>query len=69
MEKRLTKSSNKMVAGVCAGVAQYFDFDPTLVRLAYAFLTVFSAGFPGVLLYIIAMIVMPAAPRQLTGGY
>lgn len=59
MAKKLTKSYNKTFSGVCAGIAEYFDFDPTLVRIAYAFLTLFSAGFPGVILYIIMAIVMP----------
>ena len=48
-----------MLCGVCGGLAEYFDFVPTLVRVAYAFLTVFAAGFPGILLYIIMAIVMP----------
>lgn len=61
MNKNLSKSNNKMISGVCGGFAEYFEFDPTLVRLAYAFLTFFSAGFPGILLYIVAMIVMPQA--------
>lgn len=59
MNKRLTKSSDKMIAGVCGGIAEYFDVDPTLVRAGYALLSVFSAGFPGLLLYIILCIVMP----------
>lgn len=60
MEKKLTKSNNKMLAGVCAGIAEYLNLDPTLVRLGYAFLSIFSACFPGILLYIVAMIVMPS---------
>ncbi len=60
MEKRLTKSNNKMLAGVCAGIAEYFSIDPTVVRAAYAVLSVFSTGFPGLLLYLILMIIMPA---------
>ncbi len=59
MEKKLTKSSNKMLAGVCAGIAEYFEIDPTLVRVAYAVLSVFSTGFPGLLLYLILMAIMP----------
>lgn len=60
MNKRLTRSVNdRVLAGVCGGLAEYFDFDPVLVRVAYAFLTIFSAGFPGVLLYIVMWIVMP----------
>lgn len=57
--KRLTRSHNKMLAGVCGGIAEYFDIDPTLVRVAYATLTVFTTGFPGVLLYIILLLIMP----------
>lgn len=65
MNKKLTKSSNKMLAGVCAGVAEYFDLDPTLVRVGYAALTVFSAGFPGILLYAIMALVMPNKDQDL----
>jgi len=57
--KRLRRSSDKMLAGVCAGIAEYFDVDPTLIRVLYAALTLFTAAFPGVLLYIIMMILMP----------
>ena len=60
--KKLTRSTNKVLAGVCGGIAEYFEIDPTLVRVAYAALTVFSAGFPGVLLYIIMLLLMPQAP-------
>ncbi len=57
--KKLTRSNDRMLAGVCAGIAEYFDIDPTLVRVCYAALSIFSAGFPGLLLYIILMIIMP----------
>ena len=60
-EKKLMRSANKMLAGVCAGLAEYWDIDPTVVRVVYAALTVFSAGFPGVLLYIIMALLMPQA--------
>ena len=59
MQKKLKRSQNKMISGVCAGIAEYFEFDPTLVRIAYVLLSFFSAGFPGLLLYIILAIVMP----------
>ena len=59
MEKRLTKSDDKMIAGVCGGIAEYFDVDPTLVRIAYAFMSIFSAAFPGLLFYIALCIIMP----------
>ena len=57
--KKLTRSTNKVLADVCGGIAEYFEIDPTLVRVAYAALTIFSAGFPGVLLYIVMLILMP----------
>lgn len=62
-QKKLVRSNNKIVAGVCSGIAEYFEIDPTLVRIIYAALTIFSAAFPGVLLYIIMLLIMPAAPN------
>jgi len=60
--RKLKKSfSNKMVAGVCGGIAEYFDVDPTLVRVGYVLLTLLSTGFPGILVYIILAFVMPDA--------
>ena len=58
-EKKLTRSNNKVLAGVCGGIAEYFEIDPTLVRVCYAALSIFSAGFPGILLYIVMLIIMP----------
>ena len=57
--KKLYRSSNRILAGVCGGIAEYFDVDPTLIRVVYLILRLFSAGFPGLLLYIILMILMP----------
>ncbi len=59
--KKLTRSTNKMLAGVCGGIAEYFEVDPTLIRVAYAALSIFTTGFPGLLLYLILMLIMPAA--------
>jgi phage shock protein C len=63
MNKRLTKSNNKMISGVVGGFADYLNIDPTLLRVAYVLLSVLSAAFPGILVYIILAIVMPA-PSQ-----
>ena len=60
-QKRLTRSTNKMLAGVCGGIAEFFEVDPTLIRVAYAALSIFTTGFPGLLLYLILMLIMPAA--------
>lgn len=60
MDKRLYKSrDDKMLFGVCAGVAEYFDIDPTLVRLGAAILVFTSIGIPA---YIVAAIVVPEKP-------
>ena len=59
MEKKLFRSPNKMLAGVCAGIAEFFNLDPTLVRIAYVIVSIFSVAFPGILLYIILMLIMP----------
>ena len=57
--KKLTRSADKKIGGVCGGIAEYFELDPTLVRVIYVALTIFSAAFPGVLLYIILLLLMP----------
>ena len=62
--KKLTRSTNKILAGVCGGIAEYFEVDPTLIRVVYAALSIFTTGFPGLLLYLILMLIMPAAPAQ-----
>ena len=58
-KKKLIRSKNVMIAGVCSGIAEYFGFDVTIVRIVYAVLTFFSAGFPGIILYLILMLLMP----------
>lgn len=59
MKKRLTKSQNKILAGVLGGIANYFDLDPAWVRIIGAALILFTGIFPGIALYIIAAMVMP----------
>ena len=51
--------SNVMIAGVCAGIARYFGWDASLVRILYVLLSILSAGFPGTIVYIILWIIMP----------
>ena len=63
-QKKLTRSANKLLAGVCGGIAEYFDIDPTLVRILYAALTLFSAAFPGLILYIIMLLIMPEKDKN-----
>lgn len=60
---QLKKSRNKMIAGVCGGIAEWQGWDPTLVRIVYVLVSFFSAAFPGILVYIILMIIMPPADQ------
>lgn len=56
--KKLYKSSvNHMLCGVCGGIAEYFDIDPTLVRLVWVIITLMGGA--GILAYIIAAIIIP----------
>ena len=57
--KRLHRSkTNQMLSGVCGGIAEYFNIDPTIVRIGFVLFTL--AGGCGILAYIVASIVMPA---------
>ena len=58
MNKKLTRVQNgKMICGVCAGIAQYFNIDPTVVRLGAVILSCFGGS--GILAYIAAAVIMP----------
>jgi phage shock protein C len=59
--KRLTRSNEKWLAGVCGGIANYFGWDPAIVRLVWLLLTLCTVGFPGITAYIILWICMPQA--------
>ena len=60
MTKSLTRSrNNKMIAGVCGGIAEYFGWDPTLVRVGYVLASLLFAGLPGLLVYIILAFLIP----------
>lgn len=61
--KKLTLSNDKKIAGVCGGIAEYIEIDPTVVRLIYALLTIFTA-FSGIIIYFILMLVLPKASHQ-----
>ena len=58
--KRLYKGHEKMLCGVCSGIAEYFNLDPTLVRLAAVALTIWWGS--GLIAYIVAAIIMPEPP-------
>ena len=64
--KKLLRSENRMLAGVCAGIGEYMNIDPTVVRVLFAALTLFSAAFPGVILYILLILLIPNGPQHRT---
>ena len=57
--KKLYRSPNRILAGVCGGIAEYLNIDPTVVRVLYIVLSFFSAAFPGLLLYLILLLFIP----------
>jgi phage shock protein C len=57
--RRLTRSRNKTIAGVCAGIAEYVGWNVTLFRVAYVVVSIMSVAFPGILVYLILWMVMP----------
>lgn len=61
-KKLYRNTENKMLAGVCSGIADYFDIDPTLVRLGWVLFSLLGGS--GVLGYIIAAIVIPEYPMD-----
>jgi len=64
--KRLVRPrQGRKIAGVCAGLAEYFDLDTTLVRVLWLVVTFFSALVPGLIAYFVAWIVMPEEPVYL----
>ncbi len=53
---------NRMLAGVVGGLAEYFDVDATLARIIFVIVSVMSAAFPGIFVYIVLWLLMPEAP-------
>lgn len=67
MTKRLYRSrDNRIIAGVMGGIGDYFDIDPALIRLVYLLVTVFTGIAPGVLVYIVAILIVPVRPLMLS---
>jgi phage shock protein PspC (stress-responsive transcriptional regulator) len=51
--------SNRVLAGVCGGIAEWLGWDPTLVRILYVIVSILSAAFPGTIAYLVLWLVMP----------
>ena len=54
---------NRILAGVCGGIAEWLGWSPTWVRVLYIIISILSVAFPGIIVYIILWIVMPNAPH------
>ena len=57
--KKLMRSNNKMIAGVCSGIGEYFDVDPTLIRILYVLASLLTGILPLAIAYIILVIIIP----------
>lgn len=69
-DKKLYRArEGKMLAGVCAGLGKFFGIDPTIIRVIYIALSVVTTAFPGIVLYIILMLVIPEEPLVDNSGY
>ena len=64
MKKLYASKKDKMVAGICAGIGEMLDIDPTIIRLAFVFIGIATAIFPLVIAYIIGWIIIPEKPEE-----
>jgi len=68
MQKKLYRSrTSKTISGVCGGLGEYLNIDPTLVRVLWVLISIFAAGFPGLIAYVVMACVIPEAPEQPEG--
>ncbi|MBQ3542624.1 MAG: PspC domain-containing protein [Oscillospiraceae bacterium] len=64
MEKKLYRSNtNKKIAGVCAGLAEYLNIDPTIIRLIWALVSLFAGA--GIIAYLVCALVIPEKPDNI----
>jgi phage shock protein C len=62
--RRLYRSrTDRMLGGVCGGLAKYMNADPTIVRVVYVVVSILSVAFPGILAYLILLLVVPLEPE------
>ena len=70
MDKKLYRvMAGKKVSGVCMGLAQYLNVDVTIIRLIWVIATLFTSVLPGVILYILCVIIIPVEPGYIEGEY
>lgn len=58
----LRSRRNKILGGVCGGIAEWLGWDPTVVRILFIVVSILSAAFPGIIVYILLWILMPQSP-------
>ena len=64
MKKLYLSNSDKKIAGVCGGIAETYNIDSTLIRLAWVFIGLATAIIPALVTYIVAWIIIPQKPRE-----
>ena len=64
VRKLYKNEKDKVLAGVCSGLAEYFALDPVLIRVLFVIVTIFTGFFPGVIAYLLAVALMPHRPKQ-----
>jgi phage shock protein C len=67
--RRLARSNDRVIAGVCAGLAEYVGWPATNMRILYVLVSIFSAAFPGIVVYLILWLLMPEPSEVEGGGY
>lgn len=65
MKRPLVRSNNKIIAGVCGGIAEWLGWDPSLFRVLFVIVSILSAAFPGTIVYIVLWIVMPSYQKKI----
>ncbi|NTW92979.1 MAG: PspC domain-containing protein [Methanoregulaceae archaeon] len=63
MKELFRSRNNKMLCGICGGLGEYFDIDPTIIRLALVVVTLVSLGF-GIIIYLAAWVIIPQCPEE-----
>lgn len=64
MKKLYRSSTNKKIAGLCGGIGDYFEIDPTFIRLILLFIGFFTAVFPALIAYLIAILIVPIETKK-----
>jgi len=59
----LRSRSNRVLGGVCGGIAEWLGWSPTWVRILYVVLSILSAAFPGTIVYLVLWLIIPQSPR------